>query len=1014
MSLTRLALARPKAGLFALLLLGLAGLDALRTLPRQEDPTLTHLGSLILARLPGAPAERVDARIVVPLSEALRGIPEIDYVEAMARPGLATLRVVLQEEVLDAEPAWRRIRARVEDARGQLPRGVEGPIFQDDIQETFAFLVALSGDGVELADLDLLARDLTDHLRRVPGAAKAERFGDPRETLEVQLDPEALRSRGLTPRQVAAALQGSDVEAAAGRLEAEGRRVVVQAGREWASADEVAQTVLRVGRDGEPVRISEVARLVRSPMVPEAPRVLADGRPAVVVGLRLVEGARVDLFSARIREALAEFAAGLPAGIRLDVLLDQGEYTRVRIEELGANLLQSVALVALVTAFFLGFWPGLLVASVLPVTSLMVLLAFRLLGIPIHQMSVVGLVLAMGLLIDAATVVAEHLGSLIDAGLDPQEAALKGVEELRLPLLVSSAAIAASFLPILLMPGASGEFVGSIALGVVVALAFSYLVALTYTPVVTVFLHRVARPRPWFSLKDSTWWKSCLEAIVRRPGLAVGVGLALLLPTFGTLYALERDFFPASDRGQLVVSAWLEGGTPRGRTMEVARELDRRLRAHPGVLAAAAFVGRSAPNFYYNLMGAERDTEEYVQFLVNLAPGSDPTAVALALDGTLPAGLPEAAVLVRPLGQGPPYMADVEIRIQGPDPRMQRRLAEQVEGIVAGSGLFAVVRANVGHDRPQARLRVDHPSLAVLGLTPADAAEAMLARLDGLPAGDLREGDRILPVLVRGGERGRSGPGELLRTGLPGGAPLAAVGSLEIEAGYGGLARRTGEPTLTVEAWPRLGLRPAMALDAVRPALEALDLPQGYALAYGGEDRARRRTEASLFASLPLSLGLVLLCLFLEFESVRLVGLVAWAIPLSVGPALAGLWLTGLPLGFTAILGLLSMAGIVISDSVILLDGYEAERAKGRSLREAVVAVTLERSGHVLVTSTTDVAGYLPLVLAGGEFWAPLAVAQIFGLTSLTLLTLVMLPALYLLAFDRAPDPRPELAGATA
>lgn len=1013
-------LARPRAATVALLLVLSLGLSALQRLPRREDPEMVHRAGLVVASLPGASADRVDSQIAEPLSEALRGMAEVENTRGVSRPGIFTMRVILQDWIQDSAPVFQKVRARLDTARAQLPPGTQGPVLHDDIQETEAFLYALAAREAPpstpggpataphapatAAQLGRLAEDLEDALRRVDGVGETERYGDPGEVVEVRLSPQSLRDHHLTAGQVAAVLRGSDVEQPAGRLEAGGARVLVRAGHEWTRVEQVAAVVLVHGDRGETVRVGDIAEVARVAQDPPPPLARLDGRPAVVVSARLGPGHRVDVVSERVAPAVEAFAAQLPAGVELRPLLDQGAFTRQRIDGLTETLLQSVVGVTLITALFLGLLPGLLVASILPICALAVLVGFQALGVEIQQMSISSLVLAMGLVIDAAIVVAEHVGARIARGEAPAEAAANGVAELRMPLLMSTLTTISAFLPILLMPGNGGDFVGSIGLGVTVALSTSYLLALTYTPAVTAAAHGLAPAHQGPPPQKPAWYRALVDAVTARPAISAALLLLLFLPLYGFLGGVERDFFPTSDRTQLIAELWLPGGATRATSLAEADRLSAALKQTEGVASVAAFVGRSAPLFYYNQVGSERDTEEYSQFLIDLAPGTDPAALARDLDARLPPTFPAAQLVVRPLGQGPVYDAPIELRVHGPDAGMRRQLTERYEQVLRAARIFSGERRNVGHDRVEAHLDVDPARAARFGLTPAQVAEALRHRLDGAPAGDLREGDREVPVVVRDHHGARPPPAHVLRTVLPGGAPVAAVGEFEVGAAVGGLARRDGQPVTNLLAWPLPGLRPAEALRRVRAELDAVALPPGYRLEYGGEEEGRQRTEGELFSTVHLAAASVVLWLFLEFERLRLVLLVLLTVPLAAGPAIFGLWLTGMPLGFTAILGLLSLTGIVLNDAILLVDGFEAARAEGVPLLQAVREVTLDRTTHVLLTSLTTIAGFLPLVKAGDEFWGPLAVTVIAGLSSITVLTLLLVPALYLLLWPAAWD----------
>jgi multidrug efflux pump subunit AcrB len=995
MSLTRWVLRRPRSALLALILLAGSGWIAWRTLPRQEDPDFIRRGATVLVQLPGATPERLDTEVAAPLEDLLIGISELEIVESTARSGIVAFHLKIDETFTRPGEIWQKVRTKIDRVLPQLPPGASRPLLLTDRWDTFTFLLSLSSESVSTPELDRLTEHLGDHLRTLSGTGQVERFGTPGEVIEVALAPNPLRFHGLTREGVARVLGGDDVDAPAGATRTGGNRFLIQAGREWTRLDQIRQVVLRRGSEGQVVRLGDVAEVHRHIARPLRPSVRVNGLPAIALGIKVKKGFRVDQFTRKLRAALAAYP--LPEGVKVQTLMDQGAFTETRIQTLLQTLLQSSLAVTVITALFLGILPGLLVASTLPLVALIVLALYRLLGFPIEQISISALVLSMGLLIDNAIVVAEHLTTRMGVCEDPEAAVLEGVEELRIPLLMSTMTTVSAFLPVLLMPGGAGEFVRSIGVGVTASLLVSYLLALTYTPALTLYFHRIAPVQALRFAQESPAYRRLLTWIAINPAPAAAGLLLLFLPLFGTFAGVERAFFPESDRQQLLVDVWLEGGTPREETLVTSGKLEAQILAHPGVAGVASFIGSNAPRVYYNQLTPENDTEEFVQMLVNLKDGVSPGEVTRVLDQDLSRELPGVQILARPFGQGPPFGAPIEVRVIGPSPRVRRQLAERLEPLLKAAGTLRGLHRNVGRDRLKARLLPDPAALGRLGLTPAMVAQTLRHRIDGILAGDLREGERRIPVLVRGPERGSTTPGQILRSAVPGGAPLATLGEPEVEPDFNALARRNGHPTLTLQAWPLPGLRPAQALASFRPQVDALPLPPGYRLEYGGEHHARHKSEGRLFGNLYLAVMGILLALFLEFEEPRLVFMILWTIPLCAAPAIAGLWITGQPLGFMALLGILALTGIVLNDAILLVDGFERARREGRLLSELVVEVTLGRTNHVLLTSLTTIAGFLPLAIFGNEFWAPLASAVVAGLSSITVLTLLLVPALYVL-----------------
>jgi multidrug efflux pump subunit AcrB len=1057
--MSTLFLRRPRLLVLTLALVAVAGLSALSLLPRAEDPTLSDRVARVITRFPGATPERVESLVTDKLEEELLEVPEVHLLRSESRPGISVVVVEMADEVAtrDLADVWVRVRAAIDDAEPLLPRGASQPVFEEARIEAFTLIAGLTWEDPDRpANLGLLRRqaeELRDVFRAVEGTGDVELRGAPPEEVRALVDPVRLTALGLSTGDVARAVRQGDAKVAAGRLSGGAAEVLLEVTGELDSLERIRNVPVREGADGRVVRLGDIARVERGVQDPAPEAAILDGKPGVAVAARMTRGQRVDLWSAKARGALEAYQRGLPASIRLEVIYDQSRYTEERLEGLGINLAAGAALVVLVLLGFFGWRAALLVGSALPLATLMVLTGMRALEIPVHQMSVTGLIIALGLLIDNAIVIVDEVQQrLRRPGATPAGAVSGSVRHLAVPLLGSTLTTALAFMPIVLLPGPAGEFVGAIAISVILALVSSLFLALTVIPALAGRLRIAggeeggageASTAPWrtagFRSQALTErYRAFLDGMLRRPVLAVA--LAAVVPLLGYLGGtqLKEQFFPPADRDQFQIDMRLGPQASLLQTRAAADRAREVLEAHPEVTAVHWFVGRNGPKFYYNQMPGEDGSSHYGQALVQLRSPEGATALIRRVQRDLDAALPSAQVLVRQLEQGPPFDAPVELHLTGPDLDRLRLLGDEVRRVLAGVPQVTHTRTTLDERLPKLVLQADEERMRRAGLDPTEVAGQLQRNLDGAVGGTLLEGSDELPVRVQAaGSRSQLRRIESLglkapadpASGLRASVPLTAVGAVTLEPQLASVTRRNGQRSNTVQGFLQAGVLPADAVAAFQEALDAsgFELPPGYSAQLGGESMERDRAVGNLLASVGLLLVLMAGTLVLAFDSFRQAALIALVGGLSGGLSMGALWVFGHPFGFMAIVGTMGLIGIAINDAIVVLAGLREDPAAAAGDPDAVREVVLRSTRHVLATTVTTVAGFAPLLVAGGSFWRPLATAIAGGVAGATLLALVFVPAGFLIlirlgmtcplrtcAQEGAPAAGPALVAASA
>ena len=1027
---------QPRLVALTLLVLIAAGASALLSIGRQEDPTITNLFASVTTVYPGADPARVEALVTEEIETELRTIAQVDTLDSTSSTGVSIVQIELVETTPpeEIEQIWSEIRDALDDAYAQMPAGVLTPDFNSEASGTYTAIIALSGahDAVPLAIAGRYGEALSDRLRNIPGTKLVEIFGEPEEEILVALNPAETTALGLTADQVSAAIRAADAKVSAGRLRGAGQDLVINVEGEIESLARLSNVIVREDTAGQVTRLSDIATITRGVKNPVSASALHNGTEAILVGARLEEGLQVDVWMGYVRDELAAFQTGLPASLNADLVFDQSTYTANRLAEVATNMAIGVSLVVAVLFLTRGARAALIVALVLPLVSLATLATMNIVGLPIHQMSVTGLIVALGLLVDAAIVMTDEVGRRIREGMARIQAVGGAVRRLFAPLLASTVTTVLSFMPMILLPGPAGDFVGSIALAVVMMLLWSFALAVTITPAIAGWILPARSGAGFLASGVKGGWigrrfAASLHWAVANPVKSVALALVLPVLGFSSFPTLTAQFFPGVDRDQFTIEVEMAGGTALAETAATAKTIDDLLRAEPRIRQVSWVIGRSAPAFYYNIVGGRDQAPGFAHALITTASPEATAELLGALQTDLSAAVPAARILVRGLVQGPPVNAPVELRFVGPDISELRRLGDEARSIVAGLDTVTVARTSIPGGAPKGSLAGNEARAELLGLDLGAIARQLEAGLEGVTGGSLLEGTERLPIRVRLGEAVRGdlaairelpvlapNAAALSAAGQYPGIPLSALADVTLEPGESVITRRNAERVNTVQAFLIPDILPEEALGAVRETLaaEGFALPPGYRLEIGGDSDARASTLGNLLASLGIIVTLSIAAIVLTFNSFRL-SLIAFVVAgLSAGLSVLSLAVFQYPFGIQAVIGVIGSIGVSINAAIIILTGLQANAAARAGDRAAMVDVVLGSSRHIVSTTITTFGGFLPLILAGGGFWPPFAMSIAGGVLLSTVVSFYFTPQMFALVYARKP--RAERAGAAA
>ncbi len=1015
MNPVRAALRYPQVTLVLSAMLFAAGLYTLFTMPRREDPKITIRTGIVAVIYPGATVEEVEDQVTRKIEERLFRFEEVrrDKTFSTSSNGMVIVNVELNDSVKDTDAFWSKLRLDMAQLKATgLPSGVIGPVVDSDFGDTVAVLIAVHGGDYGPRDLKDYAQTVETGLRAIPAVSEIKRIGDRKEEIDIDTSSERLSQYAVNPLRVMQALQGRNTVQYAGRVPAEQSKVPIESGGAFKTEDQIRHFMVDVSPTGQPVAIGDLADVER---VYKDPTEYArfDGEQAILLSVQMHEGNNIVDFGNTLRATLKSVQATLPPDVKLDLVADQPRVVSERIGDFFEEFGIAIVAVILVTMLLLPLRVSLVSAIAIPVSVSMTFGMLDACGIELQQVSISALIVVLGMVVDNAIVIVDNYVGLLDRKVPIDEAAERCATEMAVPVLTATLAIIAAFVPLLLITGGVGEFIRALPITVAIALGTSYLVAMLLTPLLARFFIRKGlkdheqedsvAPRKLTPLdhmqryynKIITWAMKNKRTALVSSVLAVAAGI-------GVLHLVPQLFFPLAERNQFVMDVWLPEGSKIEATDATVRRIEAILKQEPQVEAYTSFLGESAPRFYYNV-NPQAPAANYAQIVVNTKKVKGTPQLVAALRQRLPDAVPEAKVFVKELQQGQVMEAPVELRISGDDIATLETLGNQAENILQHTPGAIYIHTDWHEDAWQVGVNVREEVANRMGLTNGAIAQQLAAGFEGAPATTFWEGDRAVDVVLRLDPQDRQSFKDVSDTYVMSpvtGAkiPLEAVASLSPDWQPGRIVRRNGVRTLTVRAFPGGKRLASEILADARKQLDAMPLPPGYHIEYGGEYQNKQEVSGEMRNALLLSLVLIFLILLFQFRTLVDPLIVMAAFPLALPGAALGLLITHNTLGFTAFIGIISVGGLVVRNSIILIDYIHDRMKAGVELEQAALEAGERRLRPIFLTSAAAAVGVIPMILSGSSLWSPLASVIAFGLLGSMVFTLVAIPVLFVVA----------------
>jgi multidrug efflux pump subunit AcrB len=986
-----------------------AGVLSYFRLGRNEDPAFIIKTMVVQAAWPGATVEETKKQVTERLERQLQETPHLDFLRSFTRAGVTTIFVNLKgstsaKQVLDT---WYQVRKNIGDIRHTLPAGIVGPGFNDDFGDTFGIIYGFTSDGFTQRELRDHVEDIRSRLLLVPDVSKIEILGAQDEVIFVEFSKRELATLGIDRSALIAALQAQNIVRPSGTIETGTESISLRVSGSFQSERDIANVNFAAG--GRMLRLSDIAQVRRGYSDPPQPLFRINGQPAIGLAIAMREGGDILALGRNIKQAMARITADLPIGIEPHLVADQAVVVDKAIGEFMTSLLQAIAIILVVSFISLGVRPGLIIALAIPLTLAIVFPIMQIARIDMQRISLGALIIALALLVDDAMTTTDATLNRLAHGDSKVEAATYAYRTHAFPMLAGTLVTIAGFIPVGFAASSAGEYTFSLFAVVTIALLVSWFVAVLFTPLLGAVIlkppkqNRDAAPGRIFRL-----YRNVLTFAMRAKWLTIFVSLALFIASILAMPFLPRQFFPSSDRPELLVDLSLPQNASIYASETAAKRLDAFLKGDPDVAQWSTYVGRGAIRFYLPL-NVQLPNDFFSQAVIVAKDVAARERLHAKLEKFLAQEFPNAIAFVAPLELGPPVGWPVQYRVSGPDVERVREIALKVAQIVAADPNAKQVNFDWMEPDRQVRIRVDQDEARLLGLSSQTIASVLNTVISGTPVTQVRDDIYLVNVVARAVDEQRVSLDGLrtLQVPLPGGqtVPLSQFASFEYGQEFPLIWRRDRVPTLTVQAAIADGTLPDSVVDSLSPAIENLRkaLPASYDVVVGGTVEESRKSQASVMAVVPVMLLAMFTILMVQMRSFARLFMVGSVAPLGLIGVVAALLVSNRPLGFVAILGVLALLGMISKNAVILISQIDAERAQGKSPWDAALDASSSRFRPIMLTAVSTVLGMIPI--APTVFWGPMAFAIMGGLLVATMLTLVLLPTLYVAWFEGKEGP---------
>jgi multidrug efflux pump subunit AcrB/outer membrane protein TolC len=987
-------------------------------MPRMEDPNITIRTGIVIALYPGATSEQVEKQVARTLDEHILKFPEVrkEKTYSTSRPGICIINVELEDRVKNSDVFWAKLRHEMAETKAQfLPREVMGPVVNSDFGDTVAMLIAVRGDRYGYRELRDYSDRIQDELRTIRDVGKLASYGEQSEQIWVSTSLDRMAQYSADPNRVIQALQGRNIIQPSGSLEADKGNITLHTTGTFTQLDQVQNLLIDVSHTGQPVYLRDFANVERRYQDPTF-LTRFNGEPSVMLSVEMQRGKNIVELGEQISAAMERLRGVLPPDLKIDVVADQPEVVKQRMEGMAHEIVLAIVSVILVTIILLPLRVAVIAAVAIPVTISTTIGVMNAAGMELHQVSIAALIVVLGIVVDDAIVIADNYVELLDHGVPRVDAAWRCATEMFVPVLTATLTIIASFLPLLIISGSAGEFIRALPITVAIALSVSFIVAVMLTPLLCRFFIRQGlhtheageQTKEKMSLLDrlQAVYNRGIVFFLKHKPLGVALGVAAFVGGVLLFRIVPQQFFPSAERNQFVIDVWLKPGARLEATDEVMRRIEHDLAKRSEVVKYSSFVGQSAPRFYYNVNPQQPDAS-YGQIIVQTKSAKLTPALVTKLRTELPSVAPEARSIVKELQQGAAQEAPVEVRVTATDVAQLKMIGRQVEDILRAQPAAEFVHNDFYDDTCFVDVKVNGELANRAGLTNYNVAQVLAGGFDGTTVSTYWEGNRSVPIMLRLDAAHRQSFEDVSNTYVPSQItparlPVTAIATLAPQWQTSRIVRRNGVYTLTVSAFAKRGHYASELVDATSAKIHAIPLPPGSRIYSGGEVFNQNETFPQMIGALAISLGVIFLILMVQFRTISDPLVIMASIPLTLLGAVVGLLVTHNPFGFTAFMGMISLCGIVVRNGIVLVDYIHEKMREGHTLEDAATEAGERRLRPIFLTTMAAAVGVTPMILSRSSLWSPLASVIALGLIFSMFFTLLVVPVLFVLVNSRS------------
>jgi len=1022
MNISRWALEHPALTRYLMVVLMVLGVAAYFQLGQDEDPPFTFRAMVVQAFWPGASAQQMAEQVTDKIEKTLQEVPHADKIRSYTKPGESLTILQLKDSAPPKEVSgsWYQARKRVGDMRSTLPSGVIGPVFNDDFGDVYGSIFALTSDGFSREETRVYADRVRQRLLQVPDVAKVEVFGAQAEKVFIEISQKRLAQMGLDINQVIAQIGAQNAVEGAGMLNAGTENLQVRVAGQFNSVDELKRFPIRAVNTAtgaaSTIRLGDIADIRRDYVDPPAVKVRHQGQEVIALGVSMAKGGDIIALGQALNAAVLQVKAELPVGIGITRVQDQpvavsrsvGEFVRVLIEAVLIVLAVSFISLGLHTKpLRIDIWPGLVVGITIPLVLAITFVTMFYWGVGLHKISLGSLIIALGLLVDDAIIAVEMMVRKLEEGYDKTRAATFAYEVTAMPMLTGTLITAAGFLPIGLAKSVTGEYTFAIFAVTSAALVISWLVSVYFVPYLGARLLRTRShvngpagegPHELFDTPFYSRFRAAVNWCVQHRWITIGLTVASFALGIVGMGQVQQQFFPDSSRPEILVDLWLPEGSTVQQSDEIARRFEARMMRETGVETVTTWVGSGVPRFYLPLdqVFPQSNVSQAIVLPKDLRQREE---LRVRLPSLLASEFPEVRGRVKLLPNGPPVPYPVQFRVVGVEADKVRLWADQAKEVLRANPGMRGVNDNWNEQIKVLRLDIDQDKARALGVTSQMIAQASRTILSGSTIGQYREGDKLIDIVLRQPLEERNAITDLGNAYLPTASgrsvPLTQIAKVNFGFEPGVMWREGRNYAVTIQGDVAEGLQGPTVTAQVWPALQdlATRMPPGYRIEIAGAVEESSKGQGSIAAGVPVMLFIIFTLLMLQLQSFSRSVLVFLTGPLGIAGVAAALLLLNRPFGFVALLGVIALMGMIMRNSVILIDQIEQDRARGVPAWDAIVESAVRRFRPIVLTAAAAVLAMIPL--SRSVFWGPMAVAIMGGLIVATALTLLALPAMY-------------------